>query len=197
MDHADDDIGLVTEKNRYRSRRPDEARADNPYKGFRDLLTVYHQTGARTSELAVARVGEFVKGQIVLGKHKRSKTMKEHVTRRITLSGEALAIVTKLCEGRGTEEPIFTDPQGRAWDRLSLCVRFQQVRKRAKIRKDITIYSFRHGWISDALMAGIDVATVSKMAGTSISMIEKVYGHYRNDHFADAQKRLMEARGRS
>jgi integrase len=196
LHHADDDLAIVVERNRYRSRRPEEAREDHPYKGFKDLLTVYHQTGARTSELAVARVGEFVRGagQIVLGKHKRSKTLKETATRRITLSGEALAIVQKLCEGKTSNDPIFTDQKGRAWDRYTLDMRFKHVRTRAKVRDDITIYSFRHLWISEALMAGIDVSTVSKMAGTSIAMIEKVYGHYRNDHFADAQKKLMAAR---
>lgn len=196
MEHADDDLAVVMEKNKYRTRRPDEFRAEHEYKGFRDLLTVYHQTGARTSELADALVGEFVKsaGQIVLGKHKRSKTQKESAARRITLSGESLAIVRQLCEVRKSDEPIFTDQKGRAWNRCTLDMRFKQVRTRAKVRDDITIYSFRHLWISEALMAGIDPATVSKMAGTSIAMIEKVYGHYRNDHFADAQKKLMSAR---
>jgi hypothetical protein len=28
------------------------------------------------------------------------------------------------------------------------------------------------------------------MAGTSIRMIEKVYGHFRNEHFVEAQERL-------
>jgi integrase len=102
--------------------------------------------------------------------------------------------VRKLCEGRRSDEPIFTDPKGRPWDRHRLDLRFKQVRERAEVRADITIYSFRHLWISEALMAGIDPATVAKMAGTSIAMIEKVYGHYRNDHFADAQKKLMDAR---
>ena len=133
-----------------------------------------------------------------MGKYKRSKSLKETAARRITLSGEALGIVQKLCEGRKPDAPIFTDPKGRAWDRCTLDMRFKHVRRRAKVREDVTIYSFRHLWISEALMAGIDPATVSKMAGTSIAMIEKVYGHYRNDHFADAQKKLVAARsGRS
>jgi len=42
-----------------------------------------------------------------------------------------------------------------------------------KIRDHITMYDFRHLWISEALMAGNDVATVARMAGTSIAMIER------------------------
>ncbi len=44
------------------------------------------------------------------------------------------------------------------------------------------------------MMAGNDIATVAKMAGTSIAMIERVYGHFRNKHLHDAQARLDELR---
>jgi len=30
------------------------------------------------------------------------------------------------------------------------------------------------------LMAGVDVLLVARMAGTSVAMIERVYGHFRN-----------------
>ena len=70
MERADDDVEQVIENGKYRSRRDEERRSgnDNPYRGFRDMLTVYKLTGARTSELAAARVGLFVRGagQIVL-----------------------------------------------------------------------------------------------------------------------------------
>jgi len=41
----------------------------------------------------------------------------------------------------------------------------------ATVRGEITIYSFRDLWISEAMMAGNDIATVAKMAGTGVSMI--------------------------
>ncbi len=58
------------------------------------------------------------------------------------------------------------------------------------VRDHITIYDFRHLWISDALMMGVDVMTVARMAGTSVAMIEKVYGHFRNDHLQEAQAKI-------
>jgi integrase len=196
MERADDDVEQVIENGKYRSRRDKERRSgyDNPYRGFRDMLTVYKLTGARTSELAAARVGHFVRGagQIVLAQNKRSTTMREPAARRIMLNDEAMAIVSKLCEGRASDNPIFTANKGRAWTRLTLGHRFLKLRKRAKVRKDITIYSFRHRWISMALMAGVDVATVAKMAGTSIAMVEKTYGHFSTDHFRDALKRMAD-----
>jgi len=66
--------------------------------------------------------------------------------------------------------------------------------KIGKIRDDITICSFRDLWISEILMAGNDVSTVARMAGTSIAMIERVYGHFRNEHLPEAQSKLDEVR---
>jgi integrase len=195
---ADTDIASVYENGRWRTRKPEERRSGeaNPYRGFQDLLTVYYSTGARTSELAMASVRDFLPSanQLVLGRHKRSKSLREAASRRITLNARAFDIAKKACNGKQGDEPIFTDPKGRRWERRGLDVRFKQVRKLAKVRDEITIYSFRHLWISESLMAGIDVATVAKMAGTSIAMIERVYGHFSGQHFQDAQDKLDAAR---
>jgi hypothetical protein len=39
-------------------------------------------------------------------------------------------------------------------------------------------------------MAGVDVLLVARMAGTSVAMIERVYGHFRNQSYQEAQARL-------
>jgi integrase len=78
----------------------------------------------------------------------------------------------------------------RAWDRNRLAARFRSVRRLAGVRESITIYSFRHLWISEMLMAGVDALLVARMAGTSVAMIEQVYGHFRSQTFQDAQARL-------
>jgi integrase len=193
LKHADTDIELIRENHRYRSRLPGERRngRDNPYIGFADLLRVYHATGARTSELANCDVRDFLPSakQIVMGKHKRSKTLREAASRRITLNTESLSIVKRCCQGKEPTDPIFADPHGNRWTSSSLDIRLKRVRKMAGVRDEITIYSFRHLWISQALMAGVDIATVAKMAGTSVAMIEKVYGHFSADHMTEAQNR--------
>jgi integrase len=65
----------------------------NPYRGFADLLRCYYHTGARTGELAACRVEDvlFRTGQVVLGRHKRSKKERAKTVRHITLNDEALA----------------------------------------------------------------------------------------------------------
>jgi integrase len=175
---------------------------ENPYRSFADMLRCYHATGARTDELAQCRVGDFLQEtrQVVLGKHKRSKKQRTPTIRNITLNPEAFAIFLRLCIGKDKADRVFVNSDGKPCRRKTLAERFNRVKEVAaeqslgKIRDEITIYSFRHLWISEALMAGNDIATVAKMAGTSISMIERVYGHLRNQHLHDAQERLDELR---
>lgn len=193
---------------------------------FTEMLTCYYHTGARTDELASCEVGDFLPrtSQVILGKHKRSRTQRHPTIRHITLNAEALAIFKKHCEGKGPTDKVFLNEEGRPWTVRNLAKRFERVKevanavtklqeeneaaktpknneqeenKAAKppcIRKEITIYDFRHLWISEALMTGNDVVTVARMAGTSIAMIERVYGHFSNQHLHKAQKRLDQGR---
>lgn len=194
---ADVDLTPVRRKGQYHPRTVEERRAVHAFTGFADLLRVYYHTGARTSELAEVRVRDFLREnrQLILGKHKRSRTLKEGRARRITLNDEAFAIIEKHAAGKEQDQRIFLTQAGKAWTRKRLDDRFAAVREKAKVHSDHTIYSFRHLWISEMLMAGNEIATVAAMAGTSVAMIEKVYGHFTNDHFAAALKRLDGRRG--
>jgi integrase len=177
-------------------------RAENPYGSFADLLKCYYHTGARTGELAACEVGDvlFRTGQIILGRHKRSRTQRMPTIRHITLNGEALAIFRKHCEGKQPTDKVFANSDRRPWTGSLLPKRFERMKEVGRVlmigevRDEITIYDFRHLWISEMLMAGNDVATVARMAGTSIAMVERVYGHFGNEHLQGAQDRLDQAR---
>jgi integrase len=179
----------------------------NPYRSFGDMLRCYYWTGARTDELAQCRVVDVLlrTSQVILGKHKRSRTQRAPTIRHITLNAEALAVFKKHCEGKEPTDFVFLNSDNRPCRPKSLAERLNRVKevaeekKLGKVRKEVTIYSFRDLWISEALMAGNDIATVARMAGTSIAMIERVYGHFRNQHLQDAQARvdqLRQQRGR-
>ncbi len=160
-------------------------------------MRTFHATGARTSELLNARVSDFQRSTrtIVLGSHKRAHTLKAPVPRTITLNDMAYDIVARRCEGRPRDAYIFVQPRnGRPWDRYSVAERFRAIRERSGVRDTLTVYSFRHLWISEAMMIGVDVMLIAKMAGTSVRMIETVYGHWRTQSFADAQSRLDASR---
>jgi len=63
-------------------------------------------------------------------------------------------------------------------------------RKWLVVRSTITIDSGRNLWISVILMAGVDVLLVARMAGTAVAMIERIYGHFRNQSYQETQARL-------
>jgi integrase len=168
---------------------------------FLDLLRCYYATGCRTSELPACVVEDFQlkTQQVVLGRHKRDRTERVVSIRHITLNDGLFAIFKRRCQGKQPSEPIFVREDGRAWDRYSLNRRFRLVRSLAtalgrKVREEITPYSFRDLWISESLMAGVDVVTVARMAGTSIAMIEKHYAHFSNAALHQAQATLDRAR---
>ena len=168
---------------------------------FGDMLRVYHATGARTSELAVAKVRDFSprSRQIVLGDHKTAETKSTPTVRSITLGDEALEILSRRCQGRELGEFIFLTSWGKPFTKKTLNTRLHSVRRIAvalgtEIVGDVTIYDFRHLWISDQVRADTALLTVAKMAGTSVAMIEKVYGHLRNVELLEAQRRMEESR---
>ena len=197
---ADADLGKIRDKHsgKYRKRQLHEYHRgqENPYAGFADMLRCYYHTGARTSELADAVVRDFQvrSRKLVLKRHKRTRTMKVAETRVITLNEEVFAILARQAQGQPPDQPLFTQGNGSPWDKDRLDKRFRKVRELAGVRELITIYDFRHLWISEALMAGVDVFTVAKMAGTSVQMIEKTYGHLRGTHLEEAQRCLDQAR---
>jgi integrase len=41
----------------------------------------------------------------------------------------------------------------------------------------VVLYAFRHTWATNAIVSGLDAATVAELMGTSIRMINEHYGH--------------------
>lgn len=125
---------------------------------FADLLRVYLGTGARTSEFAEAKVGQFSARarQIVLGKHKRSKTPTKPTVRPINLNEKVLAILERRCAGRQPDEYIFMTTWKTRWTPTTLNARLCSVARSARALgnpvRETTIYDFQHLLISDALM---------------------------------------------
>lgn len=148
-----------------------------------DLLRLYHASGARTRELLCARVGHFSRtnSQVVLSEHKRARSLRKSAPRAIALNPVALAIVARRCEGLPADAFLFRRPSdGRPYTPNDIANRVRRIRSRAGIGGHFVPYSFRHLWISEMLMAGVDALLVARMAGTSTIMVERFYGQFRS-----------------
>ncbi|HTM55674.1 MAG TPA: tyrosine-type recombinase/integrase [Pirellulales bacterium] len=187
---ADYDLGRIRgEKGRYRHRTPDECRTGkaNPYSGFADLLRLYLGLGPRTGEPATIKVKQvnLRKNQIVIEKHKRAGSSGQ--TRVYTINAAEHEILKRHCAGKSADDFVFTQGNGEPWTQDALGKRFKKIRKLAGVRAEITLYGFRHLWVSDAIESGVPMATIAEMAGTSIKQIEETYGHFRTAHKEDAR----------
>lgn len=101
---------------------------------------------------------------------------KDH-DRKIPLSPAATALFDRLAKGKLLEAHLFTQDGKKAWTPTDWSELVRDASARAGLPAGVTLYTLRHCWITDAIVGGMDLLTVAKLAGTSLAMIEKHYGH--------------------
>lgn len=149
---------------------------------LRAYLTGLVWTGARPGELAAARVADFdaAQGNITLRTRKgRGGRIR---TRSVPLTAAGVAAFKAAARGKTPKAWLFTMPGGEPWHR-SLTSRHVRAAVAAANKKKagalpaagVCCYAIRHTVISEWLTAGIDGASVAKMAGTSMVMVERHY----------------------
>lgn len=101
--------------------------------------------------------------------------------RMIKLPPQCAAILDAVAEGKKASDPLFTREDGTAWNKDSWYVPIKDAVKAAGLPASATAYTLRHSVISDLVHGGLDLLTVAQISGTSVAMIEKHYGHLRED----------------
>jgi site-specific recombinase XerD len=97
--------------------------------------------------------------------------------RKITLPASTSKIFAEACKNKLPEASIFTRPDGSAWNKDSWKAPFKRAVRVAGLNESTVMYSLRHAILCDMVTAGVDLLTVSRLSGTSITMIQKHYGH--------------------
>ena len=150
-------------------------------KGFRNLLTVLYETGARPGEVRRLEARHYrpEQGAWVIdatedgGNNKLGHTGRRRV---IYLTPRLIPLVEEL-NARHPTGPIFPSENGSAFTRKSLLLRFWKARNRLELPKTISLYGYRHRFATDWLAAGKPVGQLAELLGTSIAMIQKHYSH--------------------
>lgn len=140
---------------------------------LRTILKALAETGARPSELIRATAADCDPDgtAIRLARGKQGR-------RIIFFPKASRAAIAKL--RKRSTGPLFTQPNGEAWSEYWLYALARKARKKAKLPEWATCYALRHTWITERLRQRkpvIPIATVARMAGTSVTLIDKVYGH--------------------
>lgn len=143
-----------------------------------DFLRALSMLPLRPGALAALTVGNFDKrlGVLTIGKDKAGGD------RKISLPDSTAAFFTGHCKGKLPGAFILTNSAGRPWGRDTWGYQFEKAAKLAELPPKATAYSIRHSTITDLIHAGVDSMTVAQLAGTSVAMIEKHYGHLTRDH---------------
>jgi site-specific recombinase XerD len=87
----------------------------------------------------------------------------------------------------GDDDPVFATPTGKRLGSVKKSL--SELLKTAELLADHrgarrTAYSFRHFYISQQLIAGVDVFLLAKNTGTSSDMIKPFYGQVRLERMA-------------
>jgi len=136
----------------------------------------------RPGALAALTVSNFDKrlGVLTVGKDKAGGD------RKISLPDSTAAFFAGHCKNKLPGAFILTNSAGRPWARDTWGYQFAKAAKLAELPAKATAYSIRHSTITDLIHAGVDSMTVAQLAGTSVGMIEKHYGHLTRDHARSA-----------
>lgn len=149
-----------------------------------DFLKAMWFTGARPGEIAKVEARHLEGGLWRLNpdEHKTGKvTGKERI---IGVVGELTEIVDRLC-AQFPEGPIFRNTYGKPWTTGASFQRFKKARAKEIIRPEVTPYSYRHAWATNALESGnLTEYEVAKALGHQTTQM--VFLHYdhsrRNSH---------------
>lgn len=151
------------------------------------LFRTLNMLPMRPGEVAALRVEYLKVGQRAL-EIPTGKT--EH--RVIPLGESALAHFKACASGKTPAAWLVSRADGSQWKKEAWRDEVKPAARKAKLSrvKDIVAYTFRHSVITDLVTGGTDLFTVAKLAGTSVAMIEKHYGHLQREHARAALEKL-------
>ena len=106
--------------------------------------------------------------------------------RMISLPASVTEMLIECCKDRKPDDWLFIRNLGDGWGKHSWKVAIRKAVTAAGLPAKAGAYTLRHSVITDLVHAGLDLLTVAQLSGTSIRMIEKHYGHLRNEVASEA-----------
>jgi integrase len=153
---------------------------------FRELAQGALVSGARYSELYGFLVGDFNPdaGTLSIPYPKTGKA------RHIILGKDGIDFFLEITAGRNPAHAIFLKADGSKWKSDHQKAPMRKANEAAKLSPRIGFHGLRHTWASHAVMNGMPLKVVAENLGhTTITMVEKHYGHLAPSFIADAVRR--------
>ena len=149
---------------------------------LRDFIEGMCTLPLRPGALAALTVAHFDKnlGVLTIAKDKAGNG------RKVTLTKGARDLFKRLCKDKLPAAPIFSRADGKAWNKDAWKKPFKAAAEAANLPEKATAYTLRHTTITDLCTSGLDLLTVAQLSGTSAAMIDRHYGHHRQEHASKA-----------
>jgi integrase len=164
---------------------------------FADFLRFLRGTGCRPSEAyhVEARYYHPAERCIVYPGH---PGLDDFVWKNARKSGKDRVIfltadLVEIVERRIAEHPegcVFRSRHNSRWTQEAVSVNLRWYAKRLGIKPAPTAYSMRHSFATDWLLNGGSIKVLADLIGTSVSMIERHYGHLMVDK--DRMRSILE-----
>ncbi len=138
---------------------------------IRELLAAATLTGARPGELVRACVGQF---------DARTRTMRfvgKTGPRIVPLSAQAVALFERLAAGHAPADRLLVRDDGKPWCHSDWDEPVRRAAQRAGLPPGVCLYTLRHSFITQAICDGLTTLEVARLVGTSLTMIDRHYGH--------------------
>jgi integrase len=180
-----------------RKAKLDESREIRPFESWDDVEAIAHElvplyraipmvlagTGLRPEELyglewrdidlaAGVLSVERVYTQNVLKPTKKSDRQR----RRVPLRGRVVNVLEALPRGFG-QTPVFTDRSGERVKHVTFRMRHWAPALKAAGLDHRGVYATRHTFATWSIRAGVNLFYLSRVMGTSLTMIDRTYGH--------------------
>jgi len=137
----------------------------------RDFFEAVALTGARAGEITSATRGQF---------DARTATMTfigKTGSRTVPISAPAAALFKRLAQSKLPAALLFTRDDGKPWAHSDWDKILREAANRAGLPAGTCLYTLRHSFITAAITEGMATLDVARLVGTSITMIDKHYGH--------------------
>jgi len=147
---------------------------------FRLLLFVLKETGCRPIEARMLRWDQVKEDRWVLQEHKTAYKVQRPRVIYLTPPMRKLMIVLRR---RSTTPHVFLNSRGVPWTRDALVQRMGYLKEKLNLAPDLCTYMLRHAFGTNAILNGVDVATVAELMGhRSLEMVSRVYLHLAGEH---------------
>jgi integrase len=138
---------------------------------IRDLIEAAMLTGGRAGELVNATRSQF---------DARTKSMTfngKTGARTVPISPAAVKLFKRLALGKLPEARLLVRDDGQPWAHSDWDALVRDAAKKAELPAGACLYTLRHSFITTALTSAMSTLDVARLVGTSVTMIEKHYGH--------------------